>query len=72
MSYNVLTKSFIGDEMKYYNIHEAAAIISCHPNHLRRIARQGKIEFFKAGSVYRFTEEQIKKYVEGGVSEQEI
>lgn len=54
--------------MKYYNIHEAAEIIGCHPNHLRRIARQGKIEFFKAGSVYRFTEEQIRNYIEGGAS----
>ena len=51
---------------KLYNIHEASEFLGYHPNHLRRIAREGKIEYYKAGKEFRFTKEMLVNYLKRG------
>lgn len=50
---------------KLYKVKEAAYFLGYHPDHVRRLIRQGKIEHFKAGGQYRFTKEMLIKYLEG-------
>ena len=51
---------------KLYNIHEAAEFLGYHANYVRQIARQGKLEYYKAGREFRFTREMLINYLKKG------
>lgn len=51
--------------MQYYTTKEVAEILGLCVQYVQRLARTGKLESYKSGKTRRYTEEQIKKYVEG-------
>ncbi|MFC1680163.1 helix-turn-helix domain-containing protein [Elusimicrobiota bacterium] len=50
----------------YYTILQAAKYLQMHPESLRRIAREGRIEYGRIGEKgpYRFTQKQLDEFVE--------
>lgn len=48
----------------FFDVHETAQILHMHPESLRRLSRQGKINYGRVGKNYRYTMDQIKAYVE--------
>lgn len=51
-------------ELQYFSVSETAAKLKLHPETVRRLAREGKINFGKIGRCLAFTLDQIKDYVE--------
>jgi excisionase family DNA binding protein len=46
-----------------YSIKEAAEVSGYHPEHLRRLIREGKIEAVKVGQAYLIRVESLEKYL---------
>ena len=50
--------------MQVYTVAEAARLLHVHPTTLREFAQQGKIRGSKLGRSWRFTEEDIREFLE--------
>jgi excisionase family DNA binding protein len=51
-------------EDKIYTMEEAAKYLRIHAATLRLKAKNNEINYFKIGTVFRFTESDINKYIE--------
>lgn len=52
-----------------YTVKDASEILDYHPDHIRRLARQGKLDYIKRGWEYRFSEDMLSKYLKKGEKE---
>lgn len=50
--------------MKVHTIKEAAELLRIHPDTARELAKQGKLHGSKIGRRWRFTEEDIRQFLE--------
>ena len=50
--------------MKVYTIEEVASLLRIHQETARDLARQGRLPGSKIGKRWRFTEEDIKQFLE--------
>lgn len=53
-------------ETKIYNAREAAEYMRVSRVTLYRMIEKGQIRCFRIGSIYRFTEEQIREFINSG------
>ena len=47
-----------------YTVKDASEMLDYHPDHIRRLARQCRLEYVKIGWEYRFSKEMLYKYIE--------
>jgi excisionase family DNA binding protein len=52
----------MGEIQQIYSIKEAAKLLSCHPETLRRAIRQGRLEAGKLGKDYRISRVDLMAY----------
>ena len=50
--------------MDIYNTHTLAAKLGTTPRRLREYLREGRLSGFKMGGEWRFTEEDLQKFIE--------
>lgn len=51
---------------KLYNVKEASEFLGYHPDYIRKLAKGGKLEYYKAGREFRFTKEMLVNYLKRG------
>ncbi len=52
--------------METYTVDEVAWALKLHPYTIRRLSREGKVPAFKFGGQWRFSKEEIQKWMNRG------